>query len=151
MKESTKTQTKTKPNDPRETRQPLKGKKVDNSLTHVGACEQDLGAGIWIKELPPVPPTPHHPEGSLAGCAYCDRCVSHNYWLLFHTGYMYIRILLDRVISTQPISVSVLVGVLILVTESVYYYYYYYHYHYCHSLFHFLFVRRSFNSQRRSR
>ena len=36
-------------------------------------------------------------------------------------------------------------GILLLVTESVYYYYHNYHYHHYHSLFNFLFVRRSFN------
>ena len=36
--------------------------------------------------------------------------VGHNCWILFHTWHMYIWILLDHLMTTQPISVSVSVG-----------------------------------------
>ena len=59
--------------------------------TYVGACEQDFGAGIWIKELPLHPPPSSPTAGSHAGCAYCDRWVSHNRtiarWRHFYYNY----------------------------------------------------------------
>ena len=89
VKESAKTQTKTKPNAPRDPRQPLKGKKIDHSFNTCWSLWAKFWGGNMGKGAPGV---------------------GHNCWILFHTWYMYIWILLDHVMTTQPISVSVSVG-----------------------------------------